>query len=394
MTKKIITLLLLVFSLKAQAQVTSTLTQITTDYLKTGNEKKLNWADSNLSKNVFYRSESFPFPCSKKKVIDYALFQGWVCVYTIDCHGNIDRVDCTNLSDLGSGGGGGGSSSGPTITTPPPSGPPPLIINPPPIPFTPPSGGGGSTQNGGNQLEPGAGLNPIEPNLDIRDDNSDNSNETNHKKVDIIKMLNCFNQIPSLGAKFEVVLNVDIPKNGNPDKLISGSDPGHVFVTLKKTAADGVTSIEQSFGFYPTKPIRNILSLGSSPTKSFIVNDGNGGHEHEINASIKMENLTSTNFATLINTAIIKSSQDYNITDYNCASFALDVFNSIRPQGTKLNSHIMTQTIPTYPPIIIPFIHSPSGLYKTLQDMYNQNNRTDIQLGINTKTPTSYGECN
>lgn len=186
MPKKIFIILLLGLCFKAKAQVTSTLTQITTDLLKTGIGGKFNWADTNLTQNLFFRVESFP-SCTKRKMVDYAMMEGFECVYTIDCFGNLGNINCTSLSGTSGGGNygpGSGSSSGPSISTPTPtpSGPPPLSISPP-NPSPTPTGGGSITIGG-----PKA----IEPNMDLGNDKG-GANVKNFTRTDTLNpiLVNC-----------------------------------------------------------------------------------------------------------------------------------------------------------------------------------------------------------
>jgi len=214
------------------------------------------------------------------------------------------------------------------------------------------------------------------------------------QKVDINKLMKCFDYIPNNGATYSVKLSVDIPKDSDPTQLSNSFNltgkAGHVFLTLTKT--NGNQSVSQSFGFYPTN---SVTSLTLKPVSSSMVNDGVRGREHVYNASLTMQNISASNFQTLINTAINKSSNDYVLNSNNCAHYALGVLNSIR--NNKIGSVPMFGTVPgTMPPTPILFNESPAGLYQSLAYMKNSNSSDapNIEIGVLQYARTGNGECN
>ncbi len=250
--------------------------------------------------------------------------------------------------------------------------------------------GSGSSSGGSSGGSSGStGWSSIPP------DDTPNANPE-HQKVDLQKMMNCFTQIPDAGATYEIKLSIDIPVNGHPETLINwsnGGDVGHSFITLTKTGISGV-KYSQSFGFYPQNGIKNILSLGTQPCPSYIVNNGNGGHEHEANATLTMPNVSSAQFQTAIATSLATCTNQYNITNYNCTSFTLGVINSTLPSASQIVSQPMTYNLhTTYGPQAVQFTDSPAGLYQTLQNMQNAGN-ANISTNILTTATTSHGECN
>ena len=212
-------------------------------------------------------------------------------------------------------------------------------------------------------------------------------------KVDINKIMKCFDNIPNVGATFSVKLCVDVPNNSNPEELWNLSkNAGHTFITMTKT--NGSQSITQSFGFYPNSRVK---ALDISGTNSVILNDGKPDQRSEYNASITMPNLTAAQFQTLINTSKSRSAFQYDLDDNNCAHFGVDVLNSIR--GTsQINSVNKTAKVYFPPASFIPvqFTQSPSGLYQKLVTLKNAGgtDATNIEIGILSPAQVSKGECN
>lgn len=171
--------------------------------------------------------------------------------------------------------------------------------------------------------------------------------------------LKCFDNIPDNGSSCSIEIFTDIPVNDDPNAFFDWhlGSPGHTFLRLKKT--NGNSSVEQNFGFYPNEGWKTMFF---SPVAGKFVDDGG----HEVNASLKMP-LSSEQFHSVINEIkSLASYVKYDIDEYNCTDFALQVFNFVRP-GNEIN-------IPLY---IIPGemqgieSKTPQGLYQKLRDMKN-----------------------
>lgn len=96
-----------------------------------------------------------------------------------------------------------------------------------------------------------------------------------------------------------------------------------------------------------------------------------------------MSGISRSQFTTILNRAVSASLTYYHIRDYNCADYALEIFNSIRPTGSKitvLDSHYMGQNIGT----------SPAGVYRVLETMRNNG---DGSIKKETKKPISSPGC-
>ncbi|WP_152542461.1 hypothetical protein [Pedobacter sp. V48] len=107
-----------------------------------------------------------------------------------------------------------------------------------------------------------------------------------------------------------------------------------------------------------------ILSLSMGPVGSEI-ND-NGAHEY--NASISRD-ITQSAFELALVTATTKKDKSYDLKDYNCVDYAVDVYNATRPAAeqlsvpnAKLQSGIVSVTIG----------RSPASLYTKLKTMQTE----------------------
>jgi hypothetical protein len=217
-------------------------------------------------------------------------------------------------------------------------------------------------------------------------------------KADVSKMMNCFeSMLKGTGTTYSATIYVDIPNNDDPASTWNWQEfsPGHTFISLT-AANNGGTIVTQTFGFYPDCGPCSIACL---PVDSYTKNDGRLGIEHEYNASLTMTDLNAIQFQTMINTAIEKSKKSYDLDDYNCTSFALDVINSARPVYNPLISTATVDVpgISPSPPFFSDHsvLESPSGLYKTLKDMKSAGNpeANKIQVNVNSRAGTSKGEC-
>ena len=100
-----------------------------------------------------------------------------------------------------------------------------------------------------------------------------------------------------------------------------------------------------------------------------------------------MNNISQADFQTLENIAeTLANSMKYDLNDYNCTNYALDVFNSIEP----LNSQIV---VPDWigPYTGINYGTTPNGLWKVLGQM-KSNGNSNVDMGV-MDAPTSSGPC-
>lgn len=217
--------------------------------------------------------------------------------------------------------------------------------------------------------------------------------------IDINKIFKCFDNVPSNGATYTIKLCADLPSNSNPGASanFSAISGGHTFLTVTKT--NGSVSVTQSFGFYPESmpSLLDPFGLVASTLKD------NG--VQEINASIEM-NINESQFNKVKQNAIAFSSRKYELADYNCTDYALDIFNSARMNPIKVppykvilpgSAGAMTFN-PAAEPIAVFIEKSPQMLFSTLRQMKNsyhaEASRILIDQSHNYRSPVSKGECN
>jgi hypothetical protein len=141
--------------------------------------------------------------------------------------------------------------------------------------------------------------------------------------------------------------------------------------------------VTQNIGFYPKS---NYKSITYAPTAGKLVD--NAGHE--FNASLFM-NLTPAQLSSVLVRMQQLSNLNYDVDQYNCTDWALDIFNHTRTNKLEiplygLPGSPMTQSTRT-----------PQGLYHKLQQMSNANHpeKGNITIGIiKGYAGGSTGPCN
>lgn len=146
----------------------------------------------------------------------------------------------------------------------------------------------------------------------------------NLSPIDVSKFLKCFSTVPDEGSTCSIEIFSDIPVDNNPNKLFNWQtqSPGHTFVQIKKT--NGNQSVMQNIGFYPMHNWKLVLT--TAPIEGKFVDNG----EHEFNASLKMSLTPEDLKKTLDEMSYLSGSIKYDIDEFNCTDFALDVFNASR----------------------------------------------------------------
>ena len=204
--------------------------------------------------------------------------------------------------------------------------------------------------------------------------------------IDLAKYLKCFTNIPDAGSTCSIEIFADIPVDSDPNKLLNWQtgSPGHVFLQLTKTNGRQYTS--QIIGFYPKQGWK--VSLSNAPVNGKFVDNSH----HEFNASLRM-NITAAQQENIINLMLYLSKfVKYDIDEYNCTDFALEVFNSERVAD----------------PIKIPLYQipggitangssAPQGLFNQLKQMKQSGHKeaNNISIpGYKGYVPGSKGPCN
>ena len=204
--------------------------------------------------------------------------------------------------------------------------------------------------------------------------------------IDIKKYLKCFSSIPDAGAICSIKILTDIPVDKDPSAFFDweNGSPGHTFLQIKKI--NGNQLVQQNIGFYPVTGWKNALT--TAPSDGKLVDN----FSHEFNASLNM-NVTPEKFQQMLtHIEYLSNFIRYDIDEYNCTDFALDVFNYARG-GNQL-------TIPKYdiPGGAAPFgTNTPQGLYQKLNAMKalgNAESKDIIIPGLKGFVGSSNGPCN
>jgi hypothetical protein len=204
--------------------------------------------------------------------------------------------------------------------------------------------------------------------------------------IDISKFLKCFGNVPDAGSICSIRILTDIPVDSNPNIFFdySTGSPGHTFIQLTKTTES--ISVKQNIGFYPVSGWKTFATPAPVDGK-FVDNAG-----HEFNASLLMTLTPQDLQGVLIHIAYLARFIKYDIDDYNCTDFALDVFNYKRG-GNQL-------AIPKYnlPGSQAPNgTNTPQGLYQKLAEMKKQGGTEANKIvipGVKGFVGNSNGPCN
>lgn len=190
--------------------------------------------------------------------------------------------------------------------------------------------------------------------------------ETQFNKVgiEVEKFMKCFSNIPDAGATGSIEIFTDIPVDGDPSKFFNweNGSPGHVFIQLHKE--NGSASATQNIGFYPVTGFKTTLTTAPIAGK-FVENNS-----HEFNASMKI-NLNATQVKAAV-TRILYLARfvNYDIDDYNCANWALDVFN----EAVKVEERLTDIPLYTIPGGVTPKGSStPQGIFRKLIQLSKKN---------------------
>lgn len=201
--------------------------------------------------------------------------------------------------------------------------------------------------------------------------------------IDIEKFINCFTAIPDAGASCSIEIFADIPVDSDPNKIFNftSRSPGHTFLNIRKS--NGSKSVSQNIGFYPKLGWKSILT--TAPIDGKFVNNS----QHEFNCGFKLT-ITPAQLQAAINEMLRSKHYKYDIDNYNCTDWALDVFNAA---GGNLQ-------IPLYD---IPGntmsmgSRMPNGIYHKLQQMKTNSDprSAGITIGIvKGFAGNSTGTCN
>lgn len=193
--------------------------------------------------------------------------------------------------------------------------------------------------------------------------------------IDIYERLDCFSSVPSnADTTYKITLHAHSAHEGYPTQEFWSGDPGHAYITLEKSNGSNVQRL--SFGFYPK------VATWVTPTKNAVASGMGEESSNDIRRSdIRITNqITASAFNNAVNKAKTASAKPYDLNDYNCTDYAVDVFNASQNSNGQLivpNSNIGFTT--------------PAGLYKTL-DQKRVSGNTNVSNNY-AKPPVSTN-CN
>ncbi|WP_018615713.1 hypothetical protein [Segetibacter koreensis] len=184
--------------------------------------------------------------------------------------------------------------------------------------------------------------------------------------IDVTKYVKCFSSIPDQGSTCSIEIFADIPVDDNSNKLFNWrtQSPGHTFLQIKKT--NGSLSVMQNIGFYPVEGWKSLLT--TAPVAGKFVDNS----EHEYNASLKMNLSAAQLQKTLDKMVELSRFVKYDVDEFNCTDFALDVFNATRISNAL---EIPRYDIPGG--TAISGTNTPQGLYNQLKSMQQQGIESD-----------------
>ena len=235
-------------------------------------------------------------------------------------------------------------------------------------------GGGGSYESG----DPTSGTGTTDPVIHV-----DMETQDVKDGIDIQKYVACFNSVPDAGATCTIELSTDIPVDANPNAFydFNTGSPGHSFITITKK--NGSQTVSQNIGFYPKSGYK---ASTFAPTAGKLVDNA----KHEYNAALLM-NITPAQLSTALIRMQQLSKINYDVDSYNCADWALDIFNSVRTNKLEIPMY----GIPSSP--MTQGSRTPQGIYHQLQKMMASNHpeKANITIGIyKGYAGGSTGPCN
>lgn len=141
--------------------------------------------------------------------------------------------------------------------------------------------------------------------------------------INLQERLKCFNSVPNnASTKYKVTLHVD--------KSAYNQAIGHAFITLEKSNGNQVRRI--SYGLYPNTG--NALIIGISMPIIGAIGDESGDPERESDVRYTLD-VNEAIFKNVM-TASVPSLLIYDLNDYNCTNYAIEMFNLVLPVHQKL----------------------------------------------------------
>lgn len=251
-------------------------------------------------------------------------------------------------------------------------------------------GYGGSSSYGGGSGSTGDGVRSGGSNQSTYEDPPmlvDFEKQFYNAAIEIEEYIKCFSTIPDAGAICTIEILADIPVDNDPNKLFNWEteSPGHTFLQIKKSNSS--QSIIQNIGFYPKTNWKAMLT--PAPVEGKFVDNG----RHEFNAAFQMNITPAQLQSALTRILYLAKFIKYDIDEYNCTDFALEVFNYACSPSRQL-------AIPKYdiPGGMAPFgTSTPQGLYNKLKSMKASGSAEAANIsmpGHKGWVASSNGPCN
>ena len=244
-------------------------------------------------------------------------------------------------------------------------------------------GGGGSGGSGGSSGSNNNSNGGISTTSSIH---IDYDSYVSRPAIDIAKYLNCFGSVPDGGANCSITIYTDIPVNGDPSEFFNWQtgSPGHTFLSFSKSNLG--QSVQQVFGWYPSQSWEAMAT--PAPIDGKFVDDAG----HEFNASLTISVTPQQLQSAITEVLYLSHSIKYDVDEYNCTDFALEVFNIVRDPRNVIE-------IPMYdiPGGMAPNgTATPNGLYDKLKDMKAANgaDASNINLPLIGWAGNGHGACN
>jgi len=227
--------------------------------------------------------------------------------------------------------------------------------------YTPASGGGG----GGSSSAPAEQVDFEAP--------------ESKEAIDVNKYIKCFGTTQPASADYTITIAVDLPVDSDPSKFFNWSDasPGHTFIEFYKNGDGGL--VQQNIGFYPNTSWKTVV--GPDNIASKIADDG--GHEYQAKYTIVV---SPSQFQQAMNAAKTYSTHDYNVAEFNCADYALQIFKAA---GGSLN--VPQLQIPGFPSS--DGSNTPEGVYDAIQSLVLSGNKNAVANGQKQWIGDSHGAC-
>lgn len=180
-------------------------------------------------------------------------------------------------------------------------------------------GGSSSGSTSGASNHPGGTSNMVDEEIIKVDFES----QYDDPAIDLQKFINCFNVIPDAGATCKITIYADVPVNSDPTKIMDweNGSPGHTWIRLEKDGAGAnAKHASQNIGFYPKSGWKTTL------TDAPIAGKWVDNHHHEYNASYTLTISPADLRSALTRMLYLQRFVRYDIDDYNCTDWVLDVW--------------------------------------------------------------------